>query len=72
MADLNTVKTFFGSKTVWGGLVALAAGLAGLVGYAISPEDQAQLVEVGAGLAATVGGAVAVVGRVVATKAIKK
>ncbi|KAF0674393.1 N-acetylmuramoyl-L-alanine amidase [Profundibacterium mesophilum KAUST100406-0324] len=39
-------KSIFASKTIWGGGAALAAGALGLLGYAVSPADQAALVRV--------------------------
>ncbi|GAB7078722.1 hypothetical protein [Megalodesulfovibrio paquesii] len=71
MADFNTVKPLFASKTFWGGLVAVLAGAASVAGYALSPEEQAQLVEAVVGVASALGGVVAIAGRMVATKAIK-
>lgn len=69
---MNDFKGMLASKTVWGGLVALLAGVLGLFGYTVGAEDQATLVELAAGIASAVGGLVAIVGRVVATKKIGK
>lgn len=67
---MDGIKNLFASKTVWGGIAALLAGVVGLLGYNIGAEDQASLVELGTGIAAAVGGIVAIVGRVVASKRI--
>ena len=67
---MNDVKSLFASKTFWGALVAVAAGVIGLFGYAVTPEDQAWLVDSIAAAGAIVGGLVAVYGRVKASKRI--
>jgi hypothetical protein len=67
---MDGIKNLLASKTVWGGLAALAAGIVGLFGYSVSPADSAQAIELGTGLASAVGGLVAIVGRVVASKKI--
>jgi cell division protein FtsX len=72
------------SLGVWGGAVAAAAGALGLIGYAVTPEQAAELgqqtdalvaaavelVTLFAGVASTVGGILAVVGRIRATRRI--
>jgi multidrug efflux pump subunit AcrA (membrane-fusion protein) len=69
---MEEYKTLLASKTIWGGIIALAAGIAGLFGYSVHPADQATIVEVGTALASAVGGGLAVVGRIKATKKIGK
>lgn len=64
------VKSIFASKTVWGGIIALAASAGGIWGYSVSAADQAQLVELIAGVGSAIGGAIAIYGRIVATKKI--
>ena len=63
-------KSWWASKTVWGGLLALVAGVAGVFGYQLLPEDQAALIDGGAALAASLGGVIAIWGRVRASKGI--
>ncbi len=64
-------KKWWESRTVWGGLVAIGAAAATAAGYQVDGEIQEQIVEfILAGIAA-VGGLVAVIGRVKATKVIK-
>ena len=63
-------KSWWASKTVWGGLLALVAGVAGVFGYQLLPADQSALVEIGAAIASSVGGAIAIWGRVRASKGI--
>jgi hypothetical protein len=64
------VKSIFASKTVWGGLIAVAAALLGLFGYTITPADQVAVVEAVAAIGSAVGGVLAIYGRIVATKRI--
>ena len=67
---MNDAKSLLLSKTFWGALAAVLAGVLGLFGYAFSPEDTGALIDLIAGLAAAGGGLVAIVGRVVASKRI--
>lgn len=70
-------KPWYQSRTILGGAVAAVAGGAQLIGYTITPADQVALVDAATqiGMLATsvvslVGGAVAIWGRIVASKAI--
>lgn len=63
-------KTMIQSKTVMGGFIAILASLANLIGYSVSPGEQASLVEAIISAAGALGGMWAVIGRVVATKRI--
>jgi len=65
-------KKWYQSKAVWGGLIAVAAAIAGAFGYAVSPEEQASLVEALVAIGGGVGGVLAVYGRVKADSYIKK
>ena len=69
---MNEYKSLLASRTVWGGIIALAAGIAGIFGYTISPAEQVHIVEAVSGVGATVGGVVAIYWRVKATKSIRK
>ena len=68
----NETKSILASRTVWSGLVAVVAGVAGIWGYGFSSEDQAAVVELGSAVAAAVGGIGAIWGRVAATKSVGK
>jgi hypothetical protein len=57
-------KCWYQSRAMWGGLVALGGGIAGLYGYNITPEDQKTLIELLTALSAAIGGVVAIVGRI--------
>lgn len=69
-SEMNEVKSLFASKTFWGALVAVAAGVLGLFGYTVTPEDEMWLVDSIAGVAAIAGGLVAVYGRIRTSKRI--
>lgn len=68
---MESYKGLFASKTVWGGIAALLAGVAALLGYAVSADDVATLTELLTGIAAAAGGLIAIWGRATATKKIK-
>ena len=64
-------KAWYTSKTVWGGLIAVGAAIAGGFGVVVDADTQGQiadLVVVGVG---AVGGLIAIYGRVKAGKIIK-
>lgn len=65
------VKPWYASKAMWGGIIAVLAGLAGLWGYKISPADQEQIILLVTGLSSAVGGVLSIVGRIMATKSLK-
>jgi len=68
-------KAWWASRGIWGGIVAIAAGIAGFWGVTISPEDQAHLTDLVvlavSALGAVIGGIMAVIGRKAAKKPIK-
>ena len=64
-------KSLFKTKTFWGGLLALGAGVLGIFGYTLTPDAQNALMEAGVGIASTLGGVLAIYGRVKATKVTK-
>jgi len=68
---LYDTKSIFGSKTFWGGLGAVVAGVAAVAGYVISPEDLKTIGELVTGIVSAVGGLLAIYGRITATKLIK-
>lgn len=67
----DVVKPWWASKGVWGGLIAVGAGIAGAFGYVVSPEDQAMVVDAIVALVGIGGGALAVYGRIRASKQVK-
>jgi len=64
----NQKKPWYQSKTVWGGIIAVAAGILSVFGKNISPEMQQfmtdQAVQIATGIAAAVGGVLAIYGRI--------
>jgi hypothetical protein len=64
-------KYWWQSRAVFGGLVAIGAGVAGMIGYTIDSDMQEGLVAACTGIAAGIGGILAIVGRVKASKRIK-
>ena len=76
---MEQTKRWFESAGVWGGIVAALAGVAGLFGYTITPEDQAQIASTASRVAELVlsvgalgGGILSIFGRVRASKTIAK
>ena len=67
---MTSTKSFLASTTVWGGLVAVAAAILGFFGYTIAEADQAAIVDAVASAAGLIGGLIAIVGRVRASKRI--
>jgi hypothetical protein len=70
-------KSLFASRTFWGAAVTLAASLAGLLGHAVGPDEQARALDLAGEiaavwdrLAANAGAAVAIWGRGGATAKI--
>ena len=68
---MDDFKSIFISKTFWGGAIAVIAGVLGFFGYQIGGADQGALIEQGATIAASIGGLIAIIGRVKASKLIK-
>ena len=69
---MNETKKWWESGSVWGGLIAAGAGIAGMVGYGVSEDDQQQLVALVPAAASTLGGTVAVIWRLSASKRIRR
>jgi uncharacterized membrane protein len=65
-------KPWWQSKTVWGGLVAVGAGIAGLFGLDLDAQAQGALAEHGVAIASAIGGLLAVYGRVKANSKVGK
>jgi hypothetical protein len=67
---MNGTKVWWQSKTVWGSIVALLAGVATLAGVKLDATLQDQLAELVVGIVNIVGGAIAWYGRVKAQGAL--
>ncbi len=61
---MNDLKTWYMSKTVWGGVVAILASCANLLGLEITAEDERGIVDGLTALAAAAGGLMAIWGRI--------
>lgn len=72
MVEQIETKSMWASKGVWGGIIAVAASAAGILGYSITPADQSNLVELVTSVIALGGGGLAIVGRILASKKIAK
>ena len=67
---MNDFKGFFESKAIWGGLITFWAGVAALLGYAVSDDDQMRLIELITGAVGVFGAVLAIYGRIKASKKI--
>jgi hypothetical protein len=68
---MDQSKPWYASRTVWGGLVAVAAPVIGMMLHVtVGVGDQAVLVDALTGIGSGVGGLIAVYGRVKATEKI--
>ena len=68
---MDDFKSLFASRTFWGGVIAVLAGVLGFFGYELGGQDRAAIIEAGSAIAAAVGGVIAIWGRVKASKLIK-
>ena len=68
--DSYDVKSLMSSKTAWGAIIAILAGVAGIFGYSIASPDQVEIVNIASSIASSLGGLIAIYGRVKATKKI--
>jgi hypothetical protein len=67
---MNEVKDWYRSKTIWGGLVALGAALAGLFGIDVDGASSDALALALTDAAAAVGAVIAIWGRLDARQTI--
>lgn len=70
MSDMIETKHWYQSKSALGAIVAVVAMVAGFIGYQVTPEAQAQIVNMVFDAVALVGAVVALFGRITATKRI--
>ncbi len=68
--DMLEMKPWYQSKTVWGALIAIAAPLLGRAGLDVGGAEQAEIAEALTTLAGTLGGLLALYGRLTATKGV--
>lgn len=61
---------WYQSRAVWGGIVSILAGGAGIAGLSLTDVEMAQAADVLTALASAIGGALAVYGRIRARRKI--
>lgn len=69
---MNENKEWYHSRSVWGGIVALGAAMAGLFGLTVEPDAHEALVAALANGAAAIGSLIAIIGRIDARKTIAR
>ncbi|WP_099865109.1 hypothetical protein [Pararhizobium haloflavum] len=67
---MDDIKPWYLSKTIWGGLVAIAASVGSLLGVPVEPGDQAALSDAIITTVGAAGAVLTVVGRIAATSRI--
>ncbi len=65
-------KQWWESKTVWGGLIAVGAAVAGAFGVTVDGAAQNEIAEYAVAIAGAIGGLLAIYGRIKAGKTIGK
>lgn len=71
VAPLNQTRPWYASKAIWGGILAIAVPLAATVLHvSVSDADTQQIAALLAGAGGLVGGALAIYGRIKATRTI--
>ena len=68
---MEMTKSILASKVFWGAMVSLLGKLAAVLGYNVMPEDEATLTAAVSLVFSGLGDALAVYGRVKATKVIR-
>lgn len=75
VAKMTTPIHWYQSQAIWGSVLAIAAPIATLAGYAVSAEDQAfyaqQLALIGGAAGSIIGGGLMIYGRLTTTRPIK-
>ena len=68
---MNDVKAWYRSRTVWGALVAILASLAHGAGVEVTAGDEAELADLLVAAVGVVGGLVALIGRISASRRVR-
>lgn len=68
---MNDTKAWYYSRTIWGALIAVFAPLLQLLGMPISQQMQPELAEAIVILVGAIGGFVALLGRLLATRQLR-
>ena len=66
----NDTKSILASRTVWAGLITMAAGIAQVYGYEFTADTQANILDIITGVVGCAAGVGAVLGRIAAKKRI--
>ena len=61
---MTDMKAWYQSRTVWGALIAILASLAKVAGFEVSAGDESDLADLIVAAVGTVGGLVALFGRI--------
>lgn len=69
---MNDSQSWYQSRAVLSGIVAVIAGVLGLLGYSMTPEDQESMITLVSAIGAVLSGSTAVYYRIKATKQIRK
>ena len=67
----DDVKAWYQSRTVWGALIAILASLANAAGVEVATGDQAELADLVVAAVGTVGGLIALMGRISASRRVR-
>lgn len=67
---MDDVKAWYRSRTVWGALIAILASLANLAGVEVTAAEEVELADIATGIAAAVGGLMALLGRIGARRRV--
>lgn len=67
----DDVKAWYLSRTVWGALIAILASLANAAGVEVTAGDEGELADLLVAAAGTLGGLVALYGRISARRRVR-
>lgn len=67
---MNDVKAWYQSRTVWGALIAILASLGNAAGIEVTAGDEGELADLVVAAVGTVGGLIALFGRVSARRRV--
>jgi len=59
----TNTEPWYQSRVTWGAIIAVAGGIAGIAGYSVDVDDQAQIVNGIVGITTAIGGLIAWYGR---------
>jgi uncharacterized membrane protein len=68
---MNEMKPWYQSRSIWGGIVALAAAIAGVFGAPLDAATHEALATALTSAAAAIGAVVAILGRLAAEKTLR-